>query len=132
AFSTLATRAASFSLAPVISISEKARRSVLLSFGLVDCAVFSTAPRTTAPAGIANCPSAMTGAITTASTGSFSLEVGVATLVLRRIWISVPAGSLSPNAGIHTASARKALALRILERLAIDFLYPHDEALTAI
>ena len=58
---------------------------MLRSSGLVDCAAFSTVPRTTAPAGITNCPSTMTGAITTASTGSLALEVAVATLVFRRI-----------------------------------------------
>src|SRR5260370_35707299 len=75
----------------------------------------------------------MTGAITTASTGSLALEVGVATLVFRRIWISLPMGIRSPNAGIHAASARMALALlHILERLAIDFLDPYHEPLAAI
>src|SRR5260370_20749836 len=133
AFSTEATRAANLSLAPSISISVKASSSVLRSSGLVDCAAFSMSPRTTAPAGMANCPSTMTGAITTASTGSLALEVGVATLVLRRIWISLPMGIRRPNAGIHTASARMALALlHIFERLAIDFLDPYHEPLAAI
>src|SRR5260370_29344368 len=133
AFSTEVTRAASLSLAPSISISVKASSRVLPSSGLADCAAFSTSPRTTAPAGIANCPSSMTGPITTGSTGFLALEVGVATLVFRRIWISLPMGIRSPNAGIHAASARMALALlHILERLAIDFLDPYHEPLAAI
>jgi len=61
--------------------------------GAEDGATFSTVPRTIAPGAMTACPFAITGAMTTASTGSPGLELRVETPMERRIEISLPAGA---------------------------------------